>query len=304
LRPESGQPNLRLVVPAPPEPEPSADEPGDRRVLLAALRVVGGRDVLRFVTLTAGESAIVGRDPSCGLVVDEPTVSRRHARVACQENGDVVLEDLGSFNGVTVNGVRLERAKLVAGDHIELGTAPLRLDMLSRDEISQLASVLARFDQPAADPHTGLVSGAWIHEDLPGEIARSEQEGSELCLLLLGVDDFDELRHRHGAAVMDDVLREFARLLIHSVRDTDPAVRYGEHRALVLVHGGADAAAHVVRRIRAAVAGHDWSRLAEGLAVSVSVGVAPRPIGATVPTWILGAEEALLADRRGRAGSR
>ncbi|MDH5490639.1 MAG: FHA domain-containing protein, partial [Myxococcales bacterium] len=56
--------------------------------------------------------------------MDEPTVSGRHARFSW-EGRHILVEDLGSANGTFVNGKRIERAHVRAGDDVRLGRAPL-----------------------------------------------------------------------------------------------------------------------------------------------------------------------------------
>ena len=68
---------------------------------------------------TAG-GFLVGRSPICDLVLDERTVSRRHAELR-REGNAWVLADLGSTNGTWVNGWRIREAEVGAGDRIALG---------------------------------------------------------------------------------------------------------------------------------------------------------------------------------------
>ena len=63
----------------------------------------------------------IGSDPNNDLVIDEPTVSRRHAELS-QRSGVFQIRDLGSTNGTFVNGARVEApAPIEAGDEIRLG---------------------------------------------------------------------------------------------------------------------------------------------------------------------------------------
>jgi pSer/pThr/pTyr-binding forkhead associated (FHA) protein len=86
-----------------------AIEDGDE-VLLVAL----DRDVLHL-----------GRAPSADIVLDDATVSRRHAVIARQEGQTVLLDDR-SRHGVLVNGERVGRAVLHNGDTIHLGSVVMR----------------------------------------------------------------------------------------------------------------------------------------------------------------------------------
>lgn len=63
----------------------------------------------------------IGRDPGNQVVVNDPQISRQHARITPQ-GGLMVLEDLGSTNGTTVNGLRISAPHTLAhGDNIGLG---------------------------------------------------------------------------------------------------------------------------------------------------------------------------------------
>jgi FHA domain len=67
----------------------------------------------------------LGRSPSADIVLDDATVSRRHAVIA-QQDGDTVLLDDRSRHGVLVNGERVGRAVLHSGDTIHLGSVVMR----------------------------------------------------------------------------------------------------------------------------------------------------------------------------------
>jgi hypothetical protein len=79
---------------------------------------------LRFgehdVELANGET-LLGRGPKSTIVLDDALVSRTHAKIVV-ENGAVTIEDMGSANGVLVNGERLDKKRtLVNADRVVLG---------------------------------------------------------------------------------------------------------------------------------------------------------------------------------------
>lgn len=78
-----------------------------------------------------GRSWSVGRSLSCDCVIDDPTVSRHHARFQVGAEGDVLLvTDLESANGVEHNGVGVTRATCRDGDHLTVGRVTLRVRQL------------------------------------------------------------------------------------------------------------------------------------------------------------------------------
>jgi hypothetical protein len=66
----------------------------------------------------------IGRAPGNGLVIDEASVSRRHALVD-RVDGQYIIDDLNSRNGVLVNGRKRETAPLKSGDIVHIGHARL-----------------------------------------------------------------------------------------------------------------------------------------------------------------------------------
>jgi len=68
----------------------------------------------------AGTVAILGRDPSCDLVLNDVKCSRRHAVVEAGPQG-LAIRDTGSANGVFLNGKKVDRSALKEGDVFRLG---------------------------------------------------------------------------------------------------------------------------------------------------------------------------------------
>ncbi len=71
-----------------------------------------------------GDEVVVGRLGECQICLGDANVSRRHAAFIRLEQG-WAISDLGSTNGTTVNGGRVERARLRDGDMIEIGLTRL-----------------------------------------------------------------------------------------------------------------------------------------------------------------------------------
>ena len=82
-----------------------------------------------------GEETWLGRSSTSTVLLDDESVSRRHALVRRDDRGDHVLIDLGSSNGTFVNGGRVNLPlPLQDGDEVRLGEIKLRFESRARAE--------------------------------------------------------------------------------------------------------------------------------------------------------------------------
>jgi hypothetical protein len=102
--------------------EPLEERPPARPA--TALLLLDGK---RLVVGPAG--ATLGRSRQCDVVLDDPNVSRKHAEIR-PRGGSWVISDLGSTNGASVNGRRIEGPEVLnAGDEIEIGTSLMTFEL-------------------------------------------------------------------------------------------------------------------------------------------------------------------------------
>ncbi|MFQ5655762.1 MAG: FHA domain-containing protein, partial [Planctomycetota bacterium] len=98
----------------------------------------------------------IGRAPDCSIVLEASRASRRHAEIV-GEGGHYTLIDAGSANGTHLNGRRIEREGLRAGDVIQIGGATLTFGARAR----------APAAPPAAAPAVPAAPGARAREGAP-----------------------------------------------------------------------------------------------------------------------------------------
>jgi predicted component of type VI protein secretion system len=70
---------------------------------------------------------LIGRHPECDVRIDLPKVSRRHCCVALAYDR-VMIRDLGSRNGLRVNGSLIDEARLWVGDEVAIGPILYRVE--------------------------------------------------------------------------------------------------------------------------------------------------------------------------------
>ena len=83
-----------------------------------------GEQALTF-RIGAGGPKTMGRAVRADFVLDAPLVSRLHCRFTALPSGELEIDDLGSTNGTFVNGARVKRARLQAGDRVGVGRVEL-----------------------------------------------------------------------------------------------------------------------------------------------------------------------------------
>jgi predicted component of type VI protein secretion system len=125
------------------------------------------------IELIPGEFTI-GRSEECQLSLDDAMVSRRHLSLRISSSS-VVAVDLGSRNGVSINGTRLKAERLlVDGDRIKIGQHEMVLQVMRRQpherrlstrtlqavDIRDLESTAVRDDRPPATPVPSVDAGA------------------------------------------------------------------------------------------------------------------------------------------------
>ena len=113
---------------------------------------------------------VVGRHPHCDVRLDSPRVSRRHCCLAIDRDG-VLVRDLGSTNGIRINGVSVEVGLLRPGDVLAIAQYRFRLELRADVTIEVRAVILPI----AIDEATG--SGLVPRETIPDESSLSVAAG-------------------------------------------------------------------------------------------------------------------------------
>jgi len=104
------------------------------------------------IRLSPGESKTIGRAVEAAVVIDDPSLSRLHARLTA-ERGGVLIEDLGSKNGVFVNGQPQSSASIVPGDHVRFGSVEYALIEEVTAAPEQTGQTIVRMAVPADASH-------------------------------------------------------------------------------------------------------------------------------------------------------
>jgi diguanylate cyclase len=131
----------------------------------------------------------------------------------------------GAFNTMTR---RLREAR----DQTEAG---LRAVRDQNQAFQNQHSVLSKLS--VTDGLTELHNHRYFQEQLGREIKRLARSQEGLSMLIIDIDDFKQLNDRFGHAAGDEFLKQLARILKESVRDTDLLARYGGEEFVIVATG-------------------------------------------------------------------
>jgi diguanylate cyclase (GGDEF)-like protein len=152
-------------------------------------------------------------------------------------------------------------------------------------------------EQAERDWLTGLHNRRYLAREL--ERLTRERRAGHYSVAVLDLDHFKTVNDAFGHDAGDAVLARVAALLVDQVRVGDAVVRTGGEEFVVLMPGtDAGAAVACCERLRAVIAAERWERIAAGMSVTASVGVATSPDASDLDA------RAKLADRRLYAAKR
>jgi two-component system cell cycle response regulator len=248
---EREEPTLTDIAPVPPS---TASQPGPRNHY--ALAVLTGNHTGAIVPLGVHD-IVVGRSAEADLQIDEPTLSRHHARVF-RRDGSAGIEDLRSTNGTYVDGRAIhEPARLIDGNRIALGRHVL-LRFFVQDKVEARAT-LQLYESSVRDPLTDTYNRRYLDERMAAEYSYAERHGVALAVLMVDIDQFKKVNDRFGHQVGDSVLK---------------VARYGGEEFVIIARGvGARGALILAERVRRRI---EQLPMPPGgpQSISVSVGVA------------------------------
>jgi diguanylate cyclase (GGDEF)-like protein len=262
-----------------------------------------GQPMGEFIPLPL-EGLEIGRAPENGLCLPEPEVSRRHAHLWISANLDCIeLRDLGSTNGVFVNGRRAYAdpgpVKLKAEDVIRVGGHAFKLKHMDALERRYHQDMVAR---TTLDPLTGVGNRATVLHQLESHFELARRHQRPLSVILADLDWFKQVNDAHGHRAGDLALEAFGALLRRRLRGSDPAGRLGgDEFLIVLPETTTMLALNAAEGLRRALAEHPLEvREGQGLMVTCSLGVAElKPQDTDGGALLARADAALYAAKAG-----
>jgi diguanylate cyclase (GGDEF)-like protein len=179
------------------------------------------------------------------------------------------------------------------------------LSLLAETQMARTSAMQNLLRVAFTDYLTGLKTRGYFEQELEQEINRTVRRRTTCGLLLIDLDDFKKVNDRYGHHTGDEVLRQFADVLLRDMRQIDTVARYGgDEFSVILPDTDTGGALFVATRIRDAVrnARFELSEVPTPLQLNVSIGVAMCPMDANDPRQLLRAADLALyqAKREGK----
>src|SRR5690242_20505035 len=120
----------------------------------------------------------IGRKEGNTIRLTERNVSRRHARIL-RNNGEVQIEDLGSYNGIRVNNARIaERVSLRVSDQVQIGDYKLYLKAEGVEQVDDARTMpIERVDSPIATEIMPAVAPSSPTTPIPAAVVAAAAAG-------------------------------------------------------------------------------------------------------------------------------
>ncbi len=219
-------------------------------------------------------ATVVGRGADCGICLDDEGVSREHARVEMDAQGQVWIADLDSTNGTFfLDGRRIGHQALRDGDKIRLG--PETVLKLSFHDGLEEDFYRHQYDSATKDALTGIYNKRYFLDQLKGDFAHARRHGSPLSLIAFDLDHFKQINDVHGHPAGDAILRELAEIVGRALRAEDWFARVGgEEFAIIERAADEQQVRAMAERIRRTVEAHRFTWDGRAVPVTISLGVA------------------------------
>ncbi|HBQ11280.1 MAG: GGDEF domain-containing protein [Sandaracinaceae bacterium] len=260
------------------------------------LVVVLGEDVGRRARVR--ESAlVVGRSHAVDLTLTDPRVSSRHCRIEDRGDGWALVE-LGSTNGTSVNGARVEtEVALHPNDKVEVGDTVIRFELQDATDQAYDELVERLID---IDDLTGLYVRRRFDREVEELLRAARVKSQPLGMLVMDLDGLKGINDSHGHLFGAYVIAESGRLIGQTIPDGAIAARFGGDEFVAAFPAkGLGESQVIAEAILAAVLGHGYEKDGVTLAPGISIGVAAFPEHASDATALFRcADEAMYQAKR------
>lgn len=220
---------------------------------------------------------ILGRAIESSIFLDDPSVSRSHAKISIQGT-EVSIADMGSSNKTVINGATLDaNMKMRLRNNDQIKTGNIICKFLERGNLEAVAN--AQLNEKATrDALTGAFSKGALIEKGPEAMKRAEVLSEDLSVVVFDIDHFKKVNDTYGHAAGDFILKELGKIVSTKlVRSQDFFARFGGEEFVIILTGTPQKPAQdVAERIRHTIESAQFEFHGKLIPVTISLGLATR----------------------------
>ena len=256
----------------------------------------------------------VSTETAAGRMLNEILEKGKSVMIQNLQESEAVegmLEFVGKYSLQSLIATPIRSNDKILGAFISMSKKPHVLcdeDLRTASELSDFTAValenarlIAELQRSAStDALTGLYNTRFFNEVLNRETARSMRFNTPLSLLMIDIDSFKLVNDNFGHVVGNKALSETARIIEHTVRNTDLVFRCGGDEFGVVLPGTTlEGALHVAEKILERVQeGKILTNLGYSGNLTVSIGVSEYLKGSHFETLVAEADQALYSSKR------
>jgi len=259
--------------------------------------VVSGNEKDVGQRVVVEKTLLIGRDPHAALTLNDALASWHHARI--EDRGDEwALVDLGSTNGVSVNGEKVKDCCLKPNDTVVFGTTVIRFELQDgvAAHYNQVVERLLNIDD---------LSGLYVRRKFDAELESLVEGGrhrrTPVAMLVMDLDGIKKINDTHGHLFGAHVIGESGRVIGGVLGARGIACRFGGDEFLAAMpNADVEAGVSLGEEFRVAIAEYHFEKDGIVLKPGISIGVAAFPADADdARSLFQKADEALYRAKQG-----
>jgi two-component system, cell cycle response regulator len=234
--------------------------------------IISGNPVGSMFKIDSDEM-LIGRSADMDICINDKEVSRKHAKVVKEPDGNLIIVDLKSTNGTYYNGKRIDKHLLKDGDKIQIAFTTIM--KFSYQDSIEIKFQKGLFESASKDKLTKIYNRAFFSERFPQEFSYATRHNMPLSLVLFDIDHFKKVNDTYGHQAGDRVLSKIADVVSKIIRKENIFARYGGEEFVILLRNTNEEKALIfANNIKKAIEEHAFRFSDAVIPVTISAGIA------------------------------
>jgi len=234
--------------------------------------IISGNPVGSMFKIDSDEM-LIGRSADTDICINDKEVSRRHAKVIKEPDGNLIIVDLKSTNGTYYKGKRIDKHLLKDGDKIQIAFTTIM--KFSYQDSIEIKFQKGLFESASKDKLTKIYNRAFFSERFPQEFSYATRHNMPLSLVLFDIDHFKKVNDTYGHQAGDQVLSKIADVVSKIIRKENIFARYGGEEFVILLRNTNEEKALIfANNIKKAIEEHAFRFSDTVIPVTISAGIA------------------------------